>query len=83
MNKPDPRQKHPDYSVYAVLPRPNDMLDQPRPNYWAPIGAGWKNKDESITVRLELMPLVPGVAIQLRPYKASDERKAVPGTEES
>jgi hypothetical protein len=74
--KTDPRTEHPDYSVYAVLPRPNDMLDQPRPSYWAPIGAGWKNKDESITVKLELMPMAAGVSIQLRPYKSAEDRKA-------
>lgn len=74
--KNDPRTKHPDYSVYAVLPRPPDMLDQERPSYWAPIGAGWKNNDDSISVKLELMPTAPGITIQLRPYKATDEKQS-------
>jgi hypothetical protein len=67
--RPDARLAHPDYSVYAVLPRQPDVLGQERPSYWAPIGAGWKNRDESITIKLELMPTAPGATIQLRPYR--------------
>lgn len=66
----DRRLSHPDYTVYAVLPRPADVLGNERPSYWAPIGAGWKNADESITIKLELMPTTAGTTIQLRPYRA-------------
>ncbi|MFO0627677.1 MAG: hypothetical protein U0325_18860 [Polyangiales bacterium] len=38
-------------SVFTIIERPNGK------NYWARIGAGWLNRDGSISIRLDALPV--------------------------
>lgn len=38
-------------SVFTIIERPNGK------NYWARIGAGWVNRDGSISIRLDALPV--------------------------
>ena len=67
---------YPTYTVFAILPRPDDVLGGERPARWVDVGVGFKNSDESISVKLELMPTSPGIVLQLRPYELPEARKA-------
>lgn len=56
----DTKSQRPDYRVFAILPRGNDKA------FFADIGAGWINSDDSINVKLELVPTDGNVTLHLR-----------------
>ena len=44
--------------------------------WWAKCGAAFTNKDESINLHLDMLPLRPGFTLQLREYTEEDMRQS-------
>ena len=56
--------KKPDFTCYNVRDR-----GEGREPYWAIIGSAWKNKDESINVTLDSLPMDGKLVIRVRKEK--------------
>lgn len=58
----------PDRIAFTVIPRKGGK------DFWQRIGAGWLNKDKSITVKLNALPL-DGVVVLQMPHDAEAKEK--------
>lgn len=69
-----PATQKPAYYAYQI--RENKAADAKTKGFWTRIGAAWKNRDESITLQLECVPLDGRIVLQVPKDKDEAEAQA-------
>lgn len=66
--------KKPTFIAYQVTE--NKSSDAQSKGFWNRIGAAWKNRDDSITIQLDCLPIDGRIVLQIPKEKKEDASQA-------